>query len=147
MSIYVISIRCLASPRSALGDRIVVENNAKTVAALRNYLAQCPLLQINPHSFRNPTGQAMESFRVSLLVMNGACIVSEPAHQLDVEKFQGIVRFEPASNFGSATKGLLDNSDAVTNCGAEAKEIFCTNFAPKKLLSDTGFVDLMKRML
>ena len=34
-------------------------SKARSIDALRNYLMHCPLVQINPHSFRNPTGQAL----------------------------------------------------------------------------------------
>ena len=37
-----------------------------------------------------------------------------------------------------AVTGLLDNPAAVAQCNAQARQIFCANFAPAKLLADSG---------
>merc|ERR1712129_168743 len=65
-----------------------------SVEDLAQYMQEYPV-QLNRHKEQNccPSTNSMESFRMSSILSNKACVISAPSHPLEQENWKGIVHF------------------------------------------------------
>mmetsp|Transcript_44632 Transcript_44632/g.105847 ORF Transcript_44632/g.105847 Transcript_44632/m.105847 type:complete len:1400 (+) Transcript_44632:107-4306(+) len=108
----------------------------------RRYIEKFPL-QLNLHG--QAGCDALEAFRMSLLLTNKACVVSEGVSDVDSADFQDIITFTDASHGWSAMKRAvstkLGNASAMRACQENSRKVYCKRFSPDVILHQSGFMD------
>eukprot|EP00403_Amphidinium_massartii_P044181 CAMPEP_0178456912 /NCGR_PEP_ID=MMETSP0689_2-20121128/46738_1 /TAXON_ID=160604 /ORGANISM="Amphidinium massartii, Strain CS-259" /LENGTH=460 /DNA_ID=CAMNT_0020083131 /DNA_START=322 /DNA_END=1702 /DNA_ORIENTATION=+ len=115
-----------------------------TEALFRNYFERFPI-QLNTHSRLNDM-RTFESFRASVMLANGACVLSETSGSLDEEAFEGIVAFGSGANLTLKFNALRGNSSAIRECQEQSRRLFCQRFNPVQLVYKSGFVTVLEQL-
>eukprot|EP00401_Gymnodinium_catenatum_P000693 CAMPEP_0117550408 /NCGR_PEP_ID=MMETSP0784-20121206/48666_1 /TAXON_ID=39447 /ORGANISM="" /LENGTH=440 /DNA_ID=CAMNT_0005347427 /DNA_START=57 /DNA_END=1376 /DNA_ORIENTATION=+ len=119
-----------------------IEEKARTWGALRKYMEVYPM-QLNVHHFECNSAREplrcppLETFRMSFLLANKACVISARSHPGDEEAWRDIVHFEDVANTMHAFQRVKKN---VRGCQESAHEAFKAKFAPTRLLTQSGFL-------
>ncbi|CAK0912236.1 unnamed protein product [Prorocentrum cordatum] len=108
---------------------------ADSLHGLRAVISHAPV-QIYFHRVMDPLSP-LESFRISQLATNGACVVSQRWHPKDEAMFEGVVHFADSENLESVYKNI---SRDVRGCQARTRELYQKGFGASVLLEKSGFM-------
>jgi len=129
----------------ALGDSFEAHDNIWGPDALRQHLSQYPV-QVNLHKSDDAVTATMpmESFRLSLLLMNKACVISSHVSPVDQEVWKDVVHIAPP---GEMVRVFAEVQQDVRGCQMKGYKLFKQRFAPKRLFEDAGVYDVWRPLL
>jgi len=130
--------------QTAFQHELAPRDNISVARDWQRFLSQYPL-QFNAHARWNSV-LGFESLRVAVLATNYACVLSVRSSKSDEAKFEGIIKFGNQRTLRRLYSRLRGNDEAIRECQEETQRLFCERFAPRKVLEDAGFEEVLAKM-